>query len=224
MPSQGIGFFEGFDESGNKCRVKGSMADVHKPLISASKCLGFGRFAVLDVNGGSLIPQGSKVEILEKASAAEQRNWIPVYQEQGVYNFYLRKPGYKPTKECCGIAELNATGERGDASMDSGRPDPEGHEEDDEWEMVDEVEKPIQMSTGGSNPGRDRRARGDRPCAVSELVPALHCRTGCRTAASDKVRGTEGQEPCAHSGDGLHVHVTGRCRGQASEADPRGER
>ena len=37
VPSQGIGTFEGFDESGNKCRVKGSMADVHKPLISASK-------------------------------------------------------------------------------------------------------------------------------------------------------------------------------------------
>ena len=150
VPSQGIGTFEGFDESGDKCRVKGSMADAHKPLISASKCLGFGRIAVLDVNGGSLIPQGSKIgkavqEILEKASAAEQRKWIPVYQEQGVYNFYLRKPGYKPTKECCGIAELNATGERGDASMDSGRPDPEGQEEDDEWEMVDEVEKPIQI-------------------------------------------------------------------------------
>ena len=49
VPSQGIGTFEGFDESGNKCRMKGSMADVHKPLISASKCLGFGRIAVLDV-------------------------------------------------------------------------------------------------------------------------------------------------------------------------------
>ena len=150
VPSQGIGTFEGFDESGNKCRVKGSMADVHKPLISASKCLGFGRIAVLDVNGGSLIPQGSKVgkavqAILEKASAAEQRNWIPVYQEQGVYNFYLGKPGYKPTKECCGIAELNATGERRDASMVSGRPGPERQEEDDELELVDEVEKPIQI-------------------------------------------------------------------------------
>ena len=73
-----------------------------------------------------MIPQGSKVgkavqAILEKASAVDQRNWIPVYQEQGVYNFYLRKPGYEPTKECCGIAELNAAGARGDASMDSGR-------------------------------------------------------------------------------------------------------
>ena len=118
------------------------MADVHKPLISASKCLGFGRIAVLDANGGNLIPQGSKVgkavqAILEKANAAEQRSWIPVYQEQGVYNFYLRKPGYKPTKECCGIAELNAN---------SGRPGPEGREEDDELELVDEVEeKPIQI-------------------------------------------------------------------------------
>ena len=60
-----------------------------------------------------------------------------------MYNFYLRKPGYKPIKECCGIAELNAAGERGDASMDSGRPGPEGREEDEEWELVDEVEKPI---------------------------------------------------------------------------------
>ena len=36
------------------------MADVHKPLISASKSLGLGRIAVLDVNGGALIPQESK--------------------------------------------------------------------------------------------------------------------------------------------------------------------
>ena len=48
------------------------MADVHKPLVSASKCLGFGRIAVLDANGGILIPQESVQKILENASAAEQ--------------------------------------------------------------------------------------------------------------------------------------------------------
>ena len=84
MPSQGIGTFEGFDESGNKCRVKGSMADVHKPLISASKCLGFGRIAVLDANGGNLIPQGSKVgkavqAILEKSERCRAAEFGSLY-------------------------------------------------------------------------------------------------------------------------------------------------
>ena len=60
VPSEGTGTFEGFGESGMRCRVRGAIADVHKPLVSAHKCLGFGRIAVLDENGGQLVPVNSK--------------------------------------------------------------------------------------------------------------------------------------------------------------------
>ena len=56
VPSEGTGTFVGFGESGMRCRVRGAIADVHKPLVSAHKCLGFGRIAVLDENGGQLVP------------------------------------------------------------------------------------------------------------------------------------------------------------------------
>ena len=56
VPSEGAGTFEGFGESGVRCRIRGAIADVHKPLVSAHKCLGFGRIAVLDEDGGQLVP------------------------------------------------------------------------------------------------------------------------------------------------------------------------
>ena len=55
VPSEGTGTFVGFGERGMRCRVRGAIADVHKPLVSAHKCLGFGRIAVLE-NGGQLVP------------------------------------------------------------------------------------------------------------------------------------------------------------------------
>ena len=60
VPSEGTGTFEGFGESGVRYRIRGAIADVHKPLVSARKCLGFGRIAVLDEDGGQLVPINSK--------------------------------------------------------------------------------------------------------------------------------------------------------------------
>ena len=45
---------------GMRCHVRGAIADVCKPLVSAHKWLGFGRIAVLDENGGQLVPVNSK--------------------------------------------------------------------------------------------------------------------------------------------------------------------
>ena len=99
-PSEGAGTFEGFGESGMRCRVRGAIADVHKPLVSAHKCLGFGRIAVLDENGGQLVPVNSKAGraihgIINRSAAPEVKTWLPVYQERGVYNFYLKTKGGK---------------------------------------------------------------------------------------------------------------------------------
>ena len=54
-PSEGAGTSKGSGESGMRGRVPGAIADVYKPLVSAHRCLGFGRIAVLDENGGQLV-------------------------------------------------------------------------------------------------------------------------------------------------------------------------
>ena len=89
VASEGTGTFEEFGESGMRCCVPGAIAGVHKPLVSAHKCLRFGRIAVLDENGGQLVSLNSKAGratqgIINRCAAAEVKNWLPVYQEKGV--------------------------------------------------------------------------------------------------------------------------------------------
>ena len=151
VPSEGTGTFEGFGERGMRCRVRGAIADVHKPLVSAHKCLGFGRIAVLDENGGQLVPVNSKAGraiqgIVNRVSAAEAKTWLPVYQERGVYNFYLkRKAGKKPANASSAevkLKDLNA------ASDEPGsRADPAEGEEVAEADMEEpaEAEKALQI-------------------------------------------------------------------------------
>ena len=59
VPGTGTGTFQGKSETGSRCRVTGPLAPVHKPLVSAYKCLKHGRMAVLDQDGGQLIPVDS---------------------------------------------------------------------------------------------------------------------------------------------------------------------
>ena len=80
----GTGTFEGSGESGMRCRVRGAIADVHRPLLKAHKCLGFGRVAVLYESGGQLVPVNSKAGraiqgIINRSGAAEVKTWLPVY-------------------------------------------------------------------------------------------------------------------------------------------------
>ena len=72
----GTGVFKGTGEFGHCCSVTGPLAPVHKPLVSAYKCLKHGRVAVLDEHGGNLIPQDSKVsgkilELIEEQAPCE---------------------------------------------------------------------------------------------------------------------------------------------------------
>ena len=83
-----------------RCRVRGAIADVHKPLVSAHKCLGFGRIAVLDENGGQLVPVNSKAGraihgIINRSAAPEVKTWLPVYQERGVVQLLSQDKGWK---------------------------------------------------------------------------------------------------------------------------------
>ena len=54
VPGTGTGTFAGRSEAGSKCTVTGPLAPVHKPLVSAYKCLKHGRIAVLDQHGGKV--------------------------------------------------------------------------------------------------------------------------------------------------------------------------
>ena len=102
VPSEGTGSYVGSDENGRRCKITGPIANVHKPLVSAYKCLSKGRLAVLDEHGGHVLPLNSAAakdiqRILKKAAASEKRKWLKLYQERGIYNFYLQ--GKSPVGE-----------------------------------------------------------------------------------------------------------------------------
>lgn len=153
VPSDGTGTFIGFGESGMKCRVQGAVSDVHKPLISAHKCLGHGRIAVLDADGGQLVPLESKAgraiqRILTKASVSETKTWMPVYQERGVYNFYLRRKVDRTTSSMSAVevhADLNASSAAEREPQGRADPPEEPMVAEEELEEVVEAERPVQI-------------------------------------------------------------------------------
>ena len=64
-----------------------------KPLVSASRSASFGRNGWITQGGGYLIPDDSKCSrtiksIIEKEAATDSR-FIKLYEEKGVYNFYM---------------------------------------------------------------------------------------------------------------------------------------
>ena len=95
VQSEGTGAYFGTDENGTRCKVSGPRAGVHKPLVSAHKCLSKGRLAILDKHGGYIVPldtaAGKDIQrILKKSSHSQRKQWLRLYQERGVYNFYLQ--------------------------------------------------------------------------------------------------------------------------------------
>jgi len=87
----------GLDENGNQNRVVGRIAGVHKVLVSASRSAGFGRNGWITKGGGYLAPDDSKrsrlvKKIMEKEAAKDKRI-MKLYEENGVYNFYLKVGG-----------------------------------------------------------------------------------------------------------------------------------
>ena len=92
------------DENGRMARISGRIAKVHKILCSASRCAQAGKNGWVTDGGGYLIPDDSalshKIKKLIDVEAAKPYNQlIPVYQENGVYNFYVKMgKGIKGTK------------------------------------------------------------------------------------------------------------------------------
>ena len=87
------------DENGQLRRVRGRVSEVHKSLISASKSAQMGQNGWLTKGGGWLVPDDSRAserihKILQEESEKMDHKMIPLYEERGVYNFYLKmQPG-----------------------------------------------------------------------------------------------------------------------------------
>lgn len=89
----------GEDEHGQQRRLKGHATDVHKILISASAVHGKGFESWIGNGGGQIMPinhpvtQGLKREFERLCKLHGTEGFVPLYEERGVYNFYLRTSG-----------------------------------------------------------------------------------------------------------------------------------
>eukprot|EP00971_Amphidinium_carterae_P220005 4367367-Amphidinium_carterae.3 len=84
----------GYLESGSSCTMNARKADVHKPLVSASKMLKKGMVAILDEHGGVIMQKSSDrgwraMDLLSRAAAKEEQS-VKLHAESGVYNFYIQ--------------------------------------------------------------------------------------------------------------------------------------
>ena len=84
----------GKDEAGWRSSIAGRVADVHKTLASASKIAAAGSSAWITGDGGWLIRSDSALawkigKMVDKESRKSKCDMIPLYLENGVYNFYL---------------------------------------------------------------------------------------------------------------------------------------
>ena len=93
----GQGTLSGEDEHGRLKRLTGEFADVHKVLVSASAVHGKGHLTVLEQGGGYIIgentPAGIELKEAYKKICKKHgtKEMIPLYEENGVYNFYLKR-------------------------------------------------------------------------------------------------------------------------------------
>ncbi|CAK0892634.1 unnamed protein product [Prorocentrum cordatum] len=85
------------DEHGQRRGITGRKTDVHKVLASASQVFRGGKqVAWLTEDGGYIIPRDGPVakaiaNVIQRHEQLESgKTMLPVYQEKGVYNFYLK--------------------------------------------------------------------------------------------------------------------------------------
>ena len=96
MADGGPGKWIGGSEYGERLRLSGRKAKVHKPLVAISKVCEKGNLVLLDCEGGYVV-RGDSVagrvarrrrQVCERPGDVGQG--APLYKEQGVYNFYLK--------------------------------------------------------------------------------------------------------------------------------------
>ena len=83
------------DEHNEMRKSTGRVADIHKPLVSPSQCAKAGQLTYLDESGGWMFSKHSKAgkevsKILDRESKREQHGMMPISEEKGVYDSYLK--------------------------------------------------------------------------------------------------------------------------------------
>ena len=113
VEDQGPAIIAGTDEYGIVRRLRGRAVEVHKTLACASQLISKGQDCFLYDDGGWLMPSGSELaqkirKLVEEYSA---RNYtpglLPMYVENGVYNFYLQVPVEKMMSPLEGDAPIS---------------------------------------------------------------------------------------------------------------------
>ncbi|CAK0809617.1 unnamed protein product, partial [Prorocentrum cordatum] len=128
VPDEGSLQLKAEDEYGVLRALKGRVTNVHKPLISVGQAAGAGQCSFLGRNGGWIFheksPIGKRVVgMLEKEAKAAKHQMLPVYREQGVYNFYLKPPGFQPAAAAAADALPAAPdGQQADEGEEEARP------------------------------------------------------------------------------------------------------
>ena len=94
VPTKGWGKLVANDEQGRKRVVKGRRMKMHKCLVSAACSAAAGWDTWLTTGGGWMYrhdsPVGRKIEaLLIEESQRAGRSMTPLWEEYGVYNFYL---------------------------------------------------------------------------------------------------------------------------------------
>lgn len=92
----GEGIVSGLGEDGCSRRLRGRIAQVHKPLIAASAACEVGNIIILVKDGGSILPikhplAKSIVKMVDSHPRRDGEGAVPLYVERGVYNFYLQE-------------------------------------------------------------------------------------------------------------------------------------
>ena len=109
---------------GKRRTIDGELADVHKVLISASATHAKGHFTWFEKGGGYIIQERSDLgrDLRRAFEAAVKKHGlvdqIPVYEEKGVYNFYLKNEKPKPEKSVTKPAAMDVSAIGSSASTD----------------------------------------------------------------------------------------------------------
>ena len=93
VEDEGAGQLAGWLENGNAVNTPGRIADVHKILVAASKMHAKGTLAVVGAKGGAIYRTDSWIgreiqKLIDWAGPKEE--FIRLYLERGVYNFYVQ--------------------------------------------------------------------------------------------------------------------------------------
>ena len=95
IPDEGALKLTASDEFGTARQLRGRVANVHKALVAQSQVARAGQRTYLDDQGGWMFGKDSSVgkrvaQMVAKEAQKPNHGMMPLYNENGVYNFYLK--------------------------------------------------------------------------------------------------------------------------------------